>query len=117
MHRCIKCGAEFRGDPEDMILKGCPDCGNKFFEYHKEDKVQDYKEVKNINKDNIREIKRVKGDSIETIMVRGHGIYDVNLNSLLEDESIIVSDEEGKYLIDINFLLKKKMKEKEKEHS
>ena len=50
-------------------------------------------------------------------MVKGQGIYDVNLTSLLEDESIIVSDEEGKYLIDINFLLKKKMKEKEKEHS
>ena len=33
------------------------------------------------------------------------GVYEVNLSSLMEDESVIVSDEEGKYLIDINFLL------------
>jgi hypothetical protein len=30
----------------------------------------------------------------------------------MEDDSIIISDEEGKYLIDINFLLKKKLREK-----
>jgi uncharacterized protein len=100
MHRCIKCGAEFKGDPEDIILKGCPECGSKFFEYKHNGKI--------------REIKEAKGEAIETIMVRGQGIYEVNLPTLLEDESIIVSDEEGKYLIDINYLLKKKMREKDK---
>ena len=44
-------------------------------------------------------------------MVKQHGIYEVNLTPLLEDDSIIVSDEEGKYFIDLNFLLKKKIKE------
>jgi uncharacterized protein len=100
MHRCIKCGAEFKGNSEDIIQKGCPFCGSKFFEYRHKGKVE--------------EIKRIKGDSIETIMVKADGIYEVNLSSLLEDDSIIVSDEEGKYVIDINFLLKKKMREKEK---
>ncbi len=100
VHRCIKCGAEFKGDSEDIILEGCPFCGSKFFEYH--------------HKGRVEEIKRIKGDSIETIMVKADGIYEVNLPSLLEDDSIIVSDEEGKYVIDINFLLKKKMREKEK---
>ncbi|MGZ7067691.1 MAG: hypothetical protein ACXVHW_08235 [Methanobacterium sp.] len=38
----------------------------------------------------------------------------MDLPTLMEDDSIIVSDEEGKYLIDINFLFKKKMKEKDK---
>lgn len=96
MHLCIKCGALFKGNPED-ILKGCPECGSHFFEYHSEDKCEK-KEIPS-------------GESIETIMVRDHGIYEVDLPSLLEDDSIIVSDEEGKYLIDINFLLKKKIKE------
>ena len=92
MHRCIKCHSEFEGS-EDIIQNGCPKCGSKFFEYTKG-------------------IKESKGDSVETIMIKENGIYEVNLSSLMEDDSIIISDEEGKYLIDINFLLKKKLREK-----
>jgi uncharacterized protein len=99
MHRCIKCGQEYE-DSEDLILKGCPNCGSKFFEFHQEGKV--------------KEIKEIRGDSVETIMVHEHGVYEVNLESLMADESVIVSDEEGKYLIDINHILKKKIKEKDK---
>ena len=97
MHLCIKCGALFKGKPED-ILKGCPECGSHFFEY--------YQETKENNKE-----EEHHGKSVETIMVHEHGIYEVDLPSLLEDDSIIVSDEEGKYVIDINFLFKKKIKE------
>lgn len=99
MHLCIKCGTIFKGKAED-ILKGCPECGSHFFEYYQEAKENNKKEEPH-------------GEPIETIMVREHGIYEVDLPSLLEDDSIIVSDEEGKYLIDINFLLKKKIKEKD----
>lgn len=99
MHRCIKCGQEYE-DSEDLILKGCPNCGSKFFEFHQEGKV--------------KEIKEIKDSSVETIMVKEHGVYEVNLQSLMADESVIVSDEEGKYLIDINYILKKKIKEKDK---
>jgi predicted nucleic acid-binding Zn-ribbon protein len=99
VHLCIKCGSLFKGKPED-ILNGCPECGSHFFEYYPEKKENDEK-------------KEPHGESIETIMVHEHGIYEVDLPSLLEDDSIIVSDEEGKYVIDINFLLKKKINEKE----
>lgn len=99
VHLCIKCGALFKGNPED-ILKGCPECGSHFFEYHPE------------NKENKKD--KAPGKSVETIMVHDHGIYEVDLPTMLEDDSIIVSDEEGKYLIDINFLLKKKIKERDK---
>lgn len=98
VHRCIKCGAEFKGDSEDIILKGCPYCGSKFFEYSHQGRV--------------KKIKESKGNSVETIMVKEHGIYEVNLSSLMENDSVIISDEEGKYLIDINFLLKKRLKNK-----
>ena len=100
VHRCIKCGAQFKGEAEDLILKGCPDCGSKFFEYS--------------HKGRVKEIKESKGSSVETIMVKEHGIYEVNLSALLENDSVIVSDEEGKYLIDINFLLKKKLRNRDK---
>jgi len=94
VHRCIKCGAEFKGSSED-ILKGCPECGSKFFAFKKKGKP-----------------KKVDGETIETIMVKGHGVYEVNLSSMMEDESVVVSDSDGKYLIDLNYLLKKRMKEK-----
>ncbi len=97
MHRCIKCYSEFEGS-EDIIQKGCPKCGSKFFEYTHHGQVKG--------------IKQSKGDSVESIMIKENGIYEVNLSALMEDDSIIISDEEGKYLIDINFLLKKKLREK-----
>ncbi len=97
MHRCIKCGFEFKGDSEDIIIKGCPECGSKFFAYSKKGRV--------------KKIKEIKGDSVESIMVKEQGIYEVNLSSLLESDSVIVSDEEGRYVIDINSLLKKNLKE------
>ncbi len=98
VHRCIKCGAEFESS-DDVLLSGCSKCGSKFFEYHQADGT--------------KKIQESTGTSIETIMVKGYGVYEVNLSSLLEDESIIISNEEGKYLIDINYLLKKHMREKE----
>ena len=97
MHRCIKCHSEFEGS-EDIIQNGCPKCGCKFFEYTHHDQVKGIKES--------------KGDSVETIMIKDNGIYEVNLSALMEDDSIIISNEGGKYLIDINFLLKKKLREK-----
>ncbi|MCK9151296.1 Zn-ribbon domain-containing protein [Methanobacterium alcaliphilum] len=100
MHQCIKCGAKLKSSEE--ILKGCPKCGSTYFKYSSEGKEKKI------------EVDVEKGESIETIMVKQHGIYEVNLTPLLEDDSIIVSDEEGKYVIDLNFLLKKRMKEKQK---
>lgn len=98
VHQCINCGAKLKATEE--ILKGCPQCGSKYFKYCSEGKKE--------------KIEEVKEESIETIMVKQHGIYEVNLSSLMEDDSIIVSDQEGKYVIDINFLLNKKIKEKKK---
>ncbi len=98
VHQCIKCGAIVKSSEE--ILKGCPKCGSTYFKFKSEGKEKE-----------VEKPEAVKGESIETIMVKQHGIYEVNLTPLLEDDSIIVSDEEGKYVIDLNFLLKKKIKE------
>ncbi|NYT18532.1 MAG: hypothetical protein GKB98_02850 [Methanobacteriales archaeon] len=96
MHRCIKCQAEYQ--TSEILLEGCPKCGSKFFEYHQEGKPLKLTEA--------------RGDSIETIMVHEHGVYEVDLPTLLGDDSIIVSDEEGKYVIDLNFLFKKREKKR-----
>lgn len=98
MHRCIKCGLEFKGDSEDIIIKGCPECGSKFFAYTKKGKV--------------KKIKETNGEHIESILVKGQGVYEVNLSSLLENDSLIISDEEGRYLIDLKSLMNKRLNEK-----
>lgn len=118
MHRCIKCGFIVKGDIETIITGGCPQCGSKFFAYtseksraqkpvedkeHKGHKVEDSVESESLEEDSTEK------ESVEGVMVKGQGIYEVNLSSLLENESVIVSNEEGRYLIDINSLLKKKL--------
>lgn len=80
---------------ETIIIDGCPECGSKFFAYTK--------------KGQAKETAKDKGESVEGVMVKGQGVYEVNLSSLLENDSVIVSNEEGRYLIDINSLLKKKL--------
>ncbi len=111
MHRCIKCGYEFEGDIETIIIGGCPQCGSKFFAYTSE-KSRAQKPVEEVE-DSVEsgwvEEDSTEKESVEGVMVKGQGIYEVNLSSLLENESVIVSNEEGRYLIDINSLLKKKL--------
>lgn len=102
MHRCIKCGHEVEGDIETIITNGCPECGSKFFTY-----TSKKPRVKNSQEDEKDD--PVNKDSVEGVMVKEQGVYEVNLSSLLENESVIVSDKEGRYLIDINSLLKKKL--------
>jgi predicted nucleic acid-binding Zn-ribbon protein len=102
MHRCIKCGHEVEGDIETIITNGCPECGSKFFTYTS--KKPRVKKSEEDEKDD-----PVNEDSVEGVMVKEQGVYEVNLSSLLENESVIVSDKEGRYLIDINSLLKKKL--------
>ncbi len=96
VHQCINCGAKYKSVAE--LSNGCPKCGGRYFKYtHKKRRRQEGKGP---------------GGSIETIMIHENGIYEVNLTPLLEDDSIIVSDEEGKYVIDLNFLLKKHLKKR-----
>lgn len=93
VHQCINCGAKYKSVAE--LSEGCPKCGGRYFRYtHKKRRGES------------------RGDSIETIMIHENGIYEINLTPLLKDDSIIVSDEEGKYVIDLNFLLKRNLKKR-----
>jgi len=103
MHRCIKCGYVVEGDIETIITNGCPECGSKFFAYTRKNEVKEKEDDKTQDQSE---------DSVEGVMVKGQGVYEVNLSSLLENDSLIVSNEEGRYHIDINSLLKKKNLEK-----
>lgn len=52
--------------------------------------------------------------SIETITVEEQGIYELNLQNLLEGDEGVVGDKKGNYAVDINSLFKKGKNEQDK---
>lgn len=61
-----------------------------------------------------KDIEEFKKENIESVLVKQKGIYEVNLEHLLEDDSLVFADEKGNYVVDINSLLNKKDKTKNK---
>ncbi len=120
-HQCLKCGRIYE-DGSKYILEGCPYCGGRIFLYTKKplpDKTRkkllkkiennELMELKGKNIDEIfREINRRKQEAIkeaekqkervESIEVKKIGEYDINLQRLMEDGSIIIQ-KEGTYFI------------------
>jgi len=92
-HICTRCGREYKdGDPE--ILKGCK-CGSNKFLYLPKDK----------------KAKKVKKEfsGIESVRILSPGCYEINLEKILSrDEIIIALREDGRYILHLPSLLKKK---------
>ncbi|MCS7121270.1 MAG: Zn-ribbon domain-containing protein [Archaeoglobaceae archaeon] len=110
-HRCTKCEKTY-ADGDIRILKGC-DCGNNRFIYvpkePKERKIFDFEEVKDKKEISFKEI----GFGIESIKIIAPGQYEINIEKLLErDEIVIALQENGRYIIHLPSLLKKKKGEK-----
>ncbi len=67
------------------------------------------KEKENSSSEDLSEEKvSVNKNSVESIKVEDKGVYEVNLQHILEGETDVFSDKEGNYAININSLLKKK---------
>ncbi|MCS7143895.1 MAG: Zn-ribbon domain-containing protein [Archaeoglobaceae archaeon] len=104
-HRCTKCGKLF-ADGDMRLLNGC-ECGNnKFLYVPKEREVEKPEEVaKELKKELLR-------FGIESVRIIAPGQYEINLEKLLEREEIIIAlEEDGRYIIHLPSLLKKKPKE------
>lgn len=100
-HRCTKCGKIY-ADGDMRLLQGC-ECGNnKFYYVPKEKKEKVVEEIK-------EELARF---GIESIRILAPGQYEINLQKLFErDEIIIALEEDGRYVIHLPSLLKRKSKE------
>lgn len=104
-HRCTKCGKLY-ADGDMRLLNGC-DCGNnKFLYVPKEREVEKAEEVaQGLKKEFLR-------FGIESVRIIAPGQYEINLEKLLEREEIIIAlEEDGRYIIHLPSLLKKKPKE------
>jgi len=87
-HKCTKCGRIYK-DGDEALLRGCK-CGNRRFYYLR--KVPRKKEKKN--------------DDLSNIKVILDGVYEIDVDSLMKNKPVIVSKEEGRYLVSIASIFK-----------
>ena len=114
-HQCLKCDSIY-DNTSDVILKGCPKCGNKLFLFVKKVPKQDVAvEISNEQKDlilkeieTISEIKDPEAPVIlklENIKVLAPGKYEIDINQLMKKEKpVVYKVQDGTYVIDLNYL-------------
>lgn len=123
-HKCTRCEGLFK-DGAAIILNGCPKCGwNKFLYVREEagNKVDSpypaskfIKEVDELlgNKVAKPESKEAKqeevGERVESVRILSPGSYELNLESLLERNEIVMAlKEDGTYLVHLPSVFQKK---------
>jgi len=121
-HKCTQCGREFE-DGSTKILKGCPSCGGKKFLYIREaerhDDVLKEKTIEDIARDTGEDVLEVREgrqrdeievfERIESIRILGPGSYELNIEKLARSDEVVVGlEKEGKYMVDILSMAKKK---------
>lgn len=118
-HQCLKCSKIYE-NTSDVIIKGCPACGNKLFLFIKsmpetkkeieltnEEKDIVLKEVESIT--NVEELDAPIILKLENIRVLTQGKYEIDINQLMKkDKPIIYKVQDGTYVIDLNFIEDKK---------
>ncbi len=104
-HRCTKCGKEYP-DGDYRILNGC-ECGNnKFLYVPKERPVRKKHESKTEEEVRVEEF-----EGIECVKIIAPGRYEIKLENLFSRDGIVIAlQEEGRYVIHLPSLLKKKKK-------
>ncbi len=97
-HRCTRCGKLYP-DGDMRLLSGC-ECGNNKFLYVP-------KEKREVKEEDVREELTKLG--IESVRIIAPGQYEINIEKLLEREEIVIAlQEDGRYVIHLPSLLKKR---------
>ena len=123
-HKRTQCGREFR-DGSVEILRGCPSCGGKKFLYVS-DRVRnadvlEEKSIADIAQETKQEVLEVKNqgpasrptdilERVESVRILSPGKYELNLERLAESQDIIIGVDDGKYMLDLPSMSKKKQK-------
>ncbi|MBK5190469.1 MAG: hypothetical protein JJE19_03115 [Methanosarcinales archaeon] len=106
MHKCLKCGKKFERITEAM-LKGCPACGGKLFLYLKGG--EDISAAELVDRIEIEEREPLEGERIESLRILSPGVYELNLDKLLERKEIVLRiKENGTYVVPLPSLFRKK---------
>ncbi len=119
-HKCTKCGKIYP-DGDYRILNGC-ECGNNKFLYVPKERLAERsteteKDVKpeSESKNKSEEVKIEDFEGIESVKIIAPGMYEIKLENILSRDGIVIAlQEEGRYMIHLPSLLKKREKKKEK---
>ncbi|MEA3282950.1 MAG: Zn-ribbon domain-containing protein [Euryarchaeota archaeon] len=122
-HKCTNCEHIFEDGSVD-ILNGCPNCGwNKFLYVPANSATEAETETETDAKDTDAgmlsdkveaEKEAVPDMDVESIRILEKGSYELNLESLLEREEIILSmKEDGRYLVHLPSVFEKGKKDRE----
>ncbi len=117
-HKCTNCEQIFEDGSGD-ILNGCPNCGwNKFLYVPAKPATETETDAEDtdaeIQSDKVGEEKETVPDmEVESIRILEKGSYELNLESLLEREEIIMSmKEDGRYLVHLPSVFEKSKKDR-----
>lgn len=136
-HQCLHCGTVFEQLTEDILFNGCPDCHKKKFtltndpmtDEEREDllskregeirelirRSQEKEAPKKATPPEVKVDKKIEwvgvdaGDAPEVIHVVEPGVYEINIDKLMEDSPIIIN-KDGSYMVYLPSIFKKKWK-------
>ncbi|MBS3157176.1 hypothetical protein J4442_03315 [Candidatus Woesearchaeota archaeon] len=115
VHQCVKCGKVY-GDGSSELLKGCQNCGGKFFFFIKKEKLSET--VEEVEKLSVKEREKIERDvldivgskidddstvilDLESIRVLKPGKFEVDIVNLMRGKPVVFKMENGKYIIDL----------------
>jgi len=113
-HQCVRCNT-FYEDGSNALLKGCNNCGGKFFFFVKKESIKDAQAVSDTlteadKKQMEKDVKEIIGSEfadkpiileLENIKVLSPGKFEIDLVDLFRKRPLIYKLEEGKYYIDV----------------
>ncbi len=129
MHQCVHCNTLYE-DGSNQILKGCTNCGGRFFFFVKKEHLTELQhfgqKLSKDDKDKMeRDVKDIIGEYVEdkdrpvvldlaSINITKPGKFELDLVRLFKGDPLVYKLDEGKYVVDVasTFMsLKKNKKE------
>jgi len=127
MHKCVRCGTIYQ-DEDSSILRGCTSCGSIFFLYLKDQQdLAQVKEIEKeleardttLEKEIVKKIEEKKEEQrfvvekdkkkakkerkikfgIETVRIPREGVYEINLDALMQKKPLIILEKGKVYFI------------------
>ncbi len=135
-HKCTRCESIFR-DGAAIILNGCPKCGWNKFLYVRDERTAQVPEIKpekssmsgeaskfiqevdelignktvpaKLQVEEVKQKPEEVGDRVESVRILSPGQYELNLDSILKrDEIVMALKEDGTYIVHLPSVFQKK---------
>lgn len=131
-HQCLQCGEVFEELTDEILFNGCPKCGGKRFTFTNtpmtdeermallEKREEEIKGIirraaempveETVEKGEEKEfVEFSEAEAIEVINVKESGVYEINIERLLDDYPIIIN-QDGSYTVYLPSVFRKKKK-------